>query len=271
MDFKILGPLEVRDGERELALGGRGSARCSGCCLFTRTKSSRAIAWSTSSGVSPRSKALQVAISRLRKIIGRTSSPLARPATSCASSPDSSTCIASRSASARAGRPVGRATPLGLRRADRGSGAVARAALSDLAFEASPRPGSRGQELRLAAREDRIEAELALGRHAEIVGELEALTAAHPLRERPRAQLCSRSVPRARRRSRRVAPGRARPRSDPRARPGEAPRAARGARASARPRRRGRTGAARATAPEPRSARPRPQRHRPPTMPTGPR
>lgn len=45
------------------------------------------------------------------------------------------------------------------------------------------------EELRLAALEDRIEADLALGRHAELVGELEALIAEHPLRERPRGQL----------------------------------------------------------------------------------
>src|SRR5206468_3120903 len=40
-----------------------------------------------------------------------------------------------------------------------------------------------------AALEDRIEADLALGRHAELVGELEALVAEQPLRERFRAQL----------------------------------------------------------------------------------
>jgi DNA-binding SARP family transcriptional activator len=39
-------------------------------------------------------------------------------------------------------------------------------------------------ELRLAAVELRIEADLALGRHAAVVGELEALVAEHPLRER---------------------------------------------------------------------------------------
>jgi DNA-binding SARP family transcriptional activator len=43
-------------------------------------------------------------------------------------------------------------------------------------------------ELRLAALEDRLEAELALWRHAQIVGELEALVVEHPLRERLRAQ-----------------------------------------------------------------------------------
>ena len=45
------------------------------------------------------------------------------------------------------------------------------------------------EDQRIAALEARLEADLALGRHAEIVGELEALVASEPLRERPRAQL----------------------------------------------------------------------------------
>ena len=45
------------------------------------------------------------------------------------------------------------------------------------------------EELRVAALEERIEAELALGLHADLVGELEALVAQHPLRERLRGQL----------------------------------------------------------------------------------
>src|SRR3954447_24982764 len=45
------------------------------------------------------------------------------------------------------------------------------------------------EELRLVAVEDRIDAELALGRHREVVGELGALVGAQPLRERPRRQL----------------------------------------------------------------------------------
>jgi predicted ATPase/DNA-binding SARP family transcriptional activator len=44
-------------------------------------------------------------------------------------------------------------------------------------------------ELRMVCFEERIEAELQLGRHAELVGELEALVAEHPLRERLREQL----------------------------------------------------------------------------------
>jgi DNA-binding SARP family transcriptional activator len=48
---------------------------------------------------------------------------------------------------------------------------------------------ARLEEARLTALEDRIEAELGIGRHAELVSELEALVSAQPLRERPRAQL----------------------------------------------------------------------------------
>jgi predicted ATPase/DNA-binding SARP family transcriptional activator len=48
---------------------------------------------------------------------------------------------------------------------------------------------ARLEELRLSALEERVEAELGLGRHRELVAELEALVAAEPLRERPRRQL----------------------------------------------------------------------------------
>jgi DNA-binding SARP family transcriptional activator len=48
---------------------------------------------------------------------------------------------------------------------------------------------ARLDELRLLALEERLQADLALGRHGEVVAELEALVAQHPLRERLRAQL----------------------------------------------------------------------------------
>ncbi len=48
---------------------------------------------------------------------------------------------------------------------------------------------ARLEELRAGAIEDRIEADLARGRHGDVVGELEALAAAHPLRERLYQQL----------------------------------------------------------------------------------
>jgi DNA-binding SARP family transcriptional activator len=62
--------------------------------------------------------------------------------------------------------------------------------LSDLAHEAFAQAEiARLEELRLVALERRIEADLALERYAELVGELEMLVREHPLRERLRAQL----------------------------------------------------------------------------------
>jgi DNA-binding SARP family transcriptional activator len=49
--------------------------------------------------------------------------------------------------------------------------------------------GARLEEARLSALEDRLEADLALGRHARLVSELEQLAAAEPFRERLRGQL----------------------------------------------------------------------------------
>ena len=63
-------------------------------------------------------------------------------------------------------------------------------ALGELAGEPWARAeAERLEEARLAAAEDRLEAELALGRHAAAIGDLERLTADEPYRERPRAQL----------------------------------------------------------------------------------
>ena len=62
--------------------------------------------------------------------------------------------------------------------------------LADLADYAFTRPeAARLEELRLAAVEARIDADLALGRHDTLTGELEQLTAEHPLRERLHGQL----------------------------------------------------------------------------------
>jgi predicted ATPase/DNA-binding SARP family transcriptional activator len=64
------------------------------------------------------------------------------------------------------------------------------ALLADVALEGDARTeAARLEELRLVATVDRFEAELALGRHREIVHELEAFVAREPLRERPRGQL----------------------------------------------------------------------------------
>ena len=62
--------------------------------------------------------------------------------------------------------------------------------LADLAYEPFAQAEiARLGELRLAALEQRIDAELATGRHVQLAGELEALVVDHPLRERLRGQL----------------------------------------------------------------------------------
>jgi len=63
-------------------------------------------------------------------------------------------------------------------------------ALADFTYEPFAQTEiARLEELRLDAVEARIEADLALGRHAGLVPELEALVQAHPLREHPHARL----------------------------------------------------------------------------------
>jgi DNA-binding SARP family transcriptional activator len=64
------------------------------------------------------------------------------------------------------------------------------AALADLVHEPfAQTAAARLEEIRLAAVERRIEVDLLLGRHADLVGELEQLAAEHPLRERLHGQL----------------------------------------------------------------------------------
>ncbi len=62
--------------------------------------------------------------------------------------------------------------------------------LADFTYEPFAEPVIRRlTEIRLAAVENRIDADLALGRHGELAGELQSLVLDHPLRERFRGQL----------------------------------------------------------------------------------
>jgi WD40 repeat protein/DNA-binding SARP family transcriptional activator len=84
------------------------------------------------------------------------------------------------------GRGILRADPAAAARAfEQALGLWRGPALADLADQGSLQPEiARLEELRLVALEDRIEAELELGRHRELVPELETLVAGHPFRER---------------------------------------------------------------------------------------
>ena len=195
MEFRILGPLEVLD-ERpaRCRCRGRGSAACSRCSSFTQTRSSRRTGSSTSSGPtrirSRDPRALQASVSRLRKALGIGSSSLATVRARlrrCASAPTSSTCIASSALVEQAAdaEPAAAADEL------RDALALWRGPpLAEFAYEPFAQTAiGRLDELRLLALEKRIDADLALGRHADLVPELETLVSEHPLREGLRAQL----------------------------------------------------------------------------------
>jgi class 3 adenylate cyclase len=63
-------------------------------------------------------------------------------------------------------------------------------ALADFAYEPFAQTEiARLEDLRFTALEDRIDADLSVGRHAELIAEIEALVEAQPLRERPRSLL----------------------------------------------------------------------------------
>lgn len=130
--------------------------------------------------------ALQVHVSNLRKVLGpetvvteRPGYVLRIPADACDANLFEALARVGRQA-LRAGDAEGAASTLAEALASwRGP------ALADLLFEpyASQEAG-RLEELRLGAFEDRIVADLELGRHADLVSELESLVGSHPLRER---------------------------------------------------------------------------------------
>ena len=61
--------------------------------------------------------------------------------------------------------------------------------LDEFAYETFAQvPIAKLEELRLSAIEDKIDADLALGRHPDLLGDLQTLVAEHPLQERLRAQ-----------------------------------------------------------------------------------
>ena len=195
MQFRLLGPLEASTTRPLLALGGR------------KQRSVLAVLLLHANDV--------VATERLSTSCGRRAARHGRPRASrstsrgCASSSGDGRLVtrapgyalqvdadqfdlAASSGSLAEGRPTPTRPPAAARL--REALALWRGPpLADLAYEPFAQAEiARLEELRLAALEQRIEADLALGRHAQLVGELEALVAEHPLRERLRgAAACS--------------------------------------------------------------------------------
>jgi predicted ATPase/DNA-binding SARP family transcriptional activator len=195
VDFRILGPLEVSREGRPCDLGARKHRALLGVLLLHANEVvsvDRLIdeLWGeTPPATAP--KALQVYVSGLRGTIGR--DVLATRAPGYMLSVEEGELdlwrferLASDGRKALADGDAARAATA-FRRA---LGLWRGPPLADLAYEPFAQSAiARLEELRLACLEDRIEADLALGRHAELVAELEALIREHPLRERLRAQL----------------------------------------------------------------------------------
>jgi len=188
--FRVLGPLEVIDGDRAVGIGGQQRSMLAMLLLHANQVVSVDRLIEALWGAAPpatAAKTVQVYVSRLRKDLG--DQRLSTRAPGYLLHLDRSELDL-----ARFEQLVGEAQRSDPERAAhtlRSALALWRGpALADLAYESFAQPEiARLEELRWAALEQRIDADLAAGRHAELVGELNALIAEHPLRERLRGQL----------------------------------------------------------------------------------
>ncbi len=180
MEFRILGPLEVLSGGRALDIGGHKQSAVLALLLL---EANRAVSrdgmvdalWEDDPPETAR-KALQVYISRLRKLLGRERVETRSPGYLLRVEPNELDLARFRRLHAE-GRPE---EALSLWRGP---------PLAEFARERFAQPEiARLEELYLTCLEERGERELARGRHAELAGELDALVSEHPLREGFRAQ-----------------------------------------------------------------------------------
>jgi DNA-binding SARP family transcriptional activator len=189
MEFRILGPLEAREDGVVLALGG-ARQRALLAVLLLRANEVVSIEglidalWEDPPARA--TKAVQVYVSRLRKALGG-SVPTSRPRGYVLElEPEQFDLARFQQLLEEARRdPPGAADKL-----KEALSLWRGPALAEFASEPFARVERlRLEELRLEALEERIDAELALGRHASVAGELETLVASEPLRERLRGQL----------------------------------------------------------------------------------
>ncbi|WP_181663072.1 AAA family ATPase [Actinomadura madurae] len=191
MRIGILGPLDVRDeAARPVEVGGR---RLRALLVRLAAEAGRPVSadrllddlWD---GAPPGGNALQALVSRLRGVAGRDVVEHGPAGYRLGIDPGEIDAVAFERgvASARAERDAGRRAD-GLRAALELWRGPALADVADADFARGTI--TRLEELRLAAVEDRIDAETAAGLPFPPVAELEPLAAANPLRERLRGQL----------------------------------------------------------------------------------
>ena len=198
MEYRILGPLEVRDGGRSIALGtAKQQALLAVLVLHANEFVPRERLIDELWGESPpptAAKAVQVYVSHLRKLLATngeetiTTHPrgYVLPLDGTGVDADSFVRLAAQARERASAGDAEQAASLFREALSLWRGP----ALAGLSFEAGARNEvERLEEERLAALMDRIDCDLSLGRHEQLVGELEGLVARHPLRERLRGQL----------------------------------------------------------------------------------
>jgi DNA-binding SARP family transcriptional activator len=191
-EFRLLGPLEAAEGGRTVALPpGKPSALLARLLLepnrVVPVETLVDALWAEHPPASS-TKLVQAYVSHLRKALGAAAIETRAPGYAIRAAGDEldldrfqTLCEAAEETT----DPARRAELLG-----RGLALWRGAPLAEFRAEPFARAaGRRLDELRLAALEQKLEAELELGRHDRIVGELEALVEEEPLRERPRRQL----------------------------------------------------------------------------------
>jgi DNA-binding SARP family transcriptional activator len=191
-DFRLLGPLEVAEAGERLALpAGQPRALLARLLLDVNRPLSADVLVDSIWGEPPppsARKVLQVYVSQLRKVLGSDRIETHAAGYAVRVQPpelDLSRFEALTEAARTAADPARRSSLL----ADALSlwrGAPL-AEFRDEPFAAAA--ARRLDDLRISALEQRLEADLELGRHDRVVPELEGLVAQEPLRERPRRQL----------------------------------------------------------------------------------
>jgi DNA-binding SARP family transcriptional activator len=200
--FKILGPIEVFDGDGPLPLGGPRQVALLALLLVHANQAVASDAaiealWG-GDGPAPSIKRLQMAVTRLRKAL----EPLGGSGRELPLRTVAGGYVLSVAPGELDAHVFEEGVVQGTGALARGDAALAAEllrqadarwrgpALADVAYEAFAQAEIRRlDELRLTALEARADADLRLGRHADVIGELEALLAHHPTRERLAGQL----------------------------------------------------------------------------------
>jgi len=196
MDFRILGPLEARDDRGELPLGG-GKQRALLALLLIHPNESLSTdrlideLWAEQSPPPTAAKILQNYVSQLRRVLGDERLQTQARGYALRVGPGELDVDRFRQRFEEGKRAQAAGDP------ERASLLLHEALamwrgppLSDFTYEAfAGQEIGRLEEVRLSALIERVDADLALSRHAALIGELETLVAQHPLQERLRGQL----------------------------------------------------------------------------------